>query len=125
MHHSQNIHSERLTAIESQHVATNLTLLCGPSFWPPALAIGFNAFLRPASGLAVFRIPTPTEPYGRRVALGLMRVYGSRNMAIGLSVLAMWYYSQFKVMGLACLAGCIMTTTDGFVAREVVGGKEW
>lgn len=90
------------------------------------LVIRTTALLRPASILtSIFHFPLPTTPYERRLALGLMRVYGSRNVTIGLISVALWSYGQFAVMGWACLAGVIMTVTDGLVARAVVSGKEW
>lgn len=89
------------------------------------LTLGLNALIRPSSGLAVFQIPPPKDPYGHKIALGLIRVYGARNTTLGLCVLAMWYYSRFEVMGWACLVSCLMIVTDGFVAREVIGRTEW
>lgn len=89
------------------------------------LTIGLNALLRPSSGLAVFQIPPPREPYGHKVALGLIRIYGARNTTLGACVLAMWYYSDFRMMGWACLGSCLMALTDGFVARNIVGRTEW
>lgn len=114
-----------IAATEPDNVNITLSLVRGFSLRPPAPRDRTNALLRPASGLAVFQSPVPTEPYGRKLALGLMRMYGSRHTTFGLSALAMWYHSQFQVMGWACLAGCIMTITDGLVAKELVGGKEW
>lgn len=49
------------------------------------LAIGLNALLRPASGLSVFQIPALSGSHGRKAAVGLMRLYRSRNRALGAS----------------------------------------
>lgn len=90
--------------------------------------LGLNALFRPASALAIFQFPAPSNAYAHTLALGLMRIYGARNASIGLSCLAMWYEKQWRVMGWTFLAGCLMTLTDGFVAREVLGsgtGAEW
>lgn len=89
------------------------------------LGLGINALLRPASALAIFQARAPTDPYARDLVFGLLRIYGARNAAIGLSTLAMWYHEQFKLIGWTFLAGCLIMITDGFVAKELVGGAEW
>ena len=60
-----------------------------------------------------------------------MRLFGARDIAVGLTTLAIWYYgdgrggANHKVLGLAMLAGSLIVAVDGWVSRLVIGKGEW
>ena len=58
-----------------------------------------------------------------------MRLFGVRDLAIGLSVLSIWYYGEgasgYKMLGCAMLAGALMVAVDGSVSRDVTGKGVW
>jgi hypothetical protein len=88
-------------------------------------ALGVNAILRPASALSLLSFPEPRDPEGRRLALSLMRIYGARNMAVGLSTLAAWAGGDRRALALTMLAQLPMAVVDGFVSRAQIGAREW
>ena len=91
--------------------------------------IGFGALIRPQIGLTIFSFPAPTSPNDQTLVLGLMRIFGARDLAVGLTTLAIWYYRQGiagdKALGCAMLAGGLLVATDGWVSKEVIGKDEW
>lgn len=86
-------------------------------------AVGIGALFRPQWGVNLWTFPTPANPKDKLVVHGLMHVFGSRDLAVGLSGLLAWYYAEgnYKPLGGIMLAGTVMVITDGFVARKVNG----
>ncbi|GFZ50537.1 hypothetical protein JCM24511_08294 [Saitozyma sp. JCM 24511] len=89
------------------------------------IALGINALIRPSSPLELLGWPIPTDPYGKKLALNLMRVYGGRNIALGLSMAIPAYFGHRKALGWMVLGSSVVAIVDGFVSRDVIGGGEW
>lgn len=87
--------------------------------------LGINAILRPASALSLFDFPTPSQPEGQRLARSLMQIYGSRNVAVGLTTLAIWSSGDRHLLGLVMFALTQIAIVDGFVSRAQIGRGQW
>ncbi|RSH90801.1 hypothetical protein EHS25_009976 [Saitozyma podzolica] len=86
------------------------------------IALGINALIRPSSPLELLGWPIPTDPYGKKLALNLMRVYGGRNIALGLSMAIPAYFGHRKALGWMVLGSSVVAIVDGFQAERQ--GKE-
>ena len=90
---------------------------------------GLAALVRPQLGHTVFSFPKPTTPRDQNLVLGLFRIFGVRDLAIGLTTLAIWHYGEgaagYKTLGVAMLTGGLLVATDGWVSKEVIGKGEW
>lgn len=88
---------------------------------------GLNSVLRPASGLALlgFPLPPPEQRSGRLLSLSLTRMTGVRQTVLGLSVLALWWAGEHRLMGVIMLVNSPVAIVDGFVSRWQTGGGEW
>lgn len=87
--------------------------------------LGVNALLRPRSGLEVFQFPLPASPEARKLTDNLLRIYGARDISIGLSTLIAWYFGDRKVLGWIIISGCVVTAVDGWVSKLQIGRGEW
>ena len=56
---------------------------------------------------------------------GLIQIYASRDIAIGLATLAMWYHGSNNALAYSMFAGCVITGTDGWVSKKLIGKGEW
>ena len=97
-----------------------------PILPPTLLSItGLVAIINPSQRLALFEFPSPINTKDRELAHGLVRVAAARDLAFGLTSLATWYFGSRQAFGCALLTGALLTATDGFVSRRVIGGNEW
>ena len=96
-------------------------------------AIGICAILRPQLGLSILQFPTPTAPKVRTLVHGLIRIYGARDLAIGLTTLAIWHFGGAgqgnevgcMILGCSTLAGVLLVAVDGWMSKVVIGRGEW
>lgn len=103
-----------------------------PYFYQGAFAMAFlpsifglNAVLRPEAAMRSVQFPVPADPEARKLSRGLMRIYGSRNIAITYLILLAHRTGDRKLTGLSLAVGVYMALVDGFVSRSVIGGGEW
>ena len=96
-------------------------------------AIGVTALLSPDTALTkIFEFPNVRGIQDRKTVSGLLQIFGIRDLALGLSVLAAWYHgcrhgdnTGYKTLGSILLLGCLVSITDGLVSRKVIGKGEW
>ncbi|KAJ4243830.1 hypothetical protein NW762_014708 [Fusarium torreyae] len=88
------------------------------------VSLGLNATVRPNAHLKSLEFPVPTEPQAKKFSQALMRIWGIRNITVGLLISLIWTTRDEVLMGKALLATIGMPITDGFVSRIVIGGGE-
>lgn len=86
---------------------------------------GFNALFNPEKMMASAQFPVPKEPEGRKMALSLMRFFGTRNIGISYLLLLNWMRGDEKQIGLGLFTGLWMSFMDGLISRWQIGGGEW
>lgn len=87
--------------------------------------LGLNALLRPNAVLEETKFPASAEPAARKTPLGLLQIYGIRNVSVSYLLYLLWSTGDEKLFGMGMLAGVAMTFTDGLVFKAVTGGGEW
>ncbi|GAA5906796.1 hypothetical protein JCM6882_006832 [Rhodosporidiobolus microsporus] len=88
---------------------------------------GVNAFRDPAHALSVFHfdLPSPTlSPSDHQLVVSLLRVYGARDIFMGVVTFATAYYGSRKALGWVMLSGAAVAAVDGAVCWRANGG-EW
>ena len=93
------------------------------SFFPTI--VGLRILIEPQFALRVLQFPTPSSAADRNLVYGLVRLFGARDLAIGVTAMALWYYGHRKSLGAAILSGAILTVTDGIVSGQVIGKGQW
>ncbi|KAF5241194.1 hypothetical protein FANTH_9190 [Fusarium anthophilum] len=88
------------------------------------VGLGLNATLRPNNHLKSLEFPIPTEPLAKKFSLALMRIWGIRNITVGVLISIIWKTGDEKLMAKALGAALAMPITDGFVSRIIIGGGE-
>lgn len=92
------------------------------------LGFGVNAILRPRAGFEQFEFKYPAKAEDRKLIDGLMLIYGIRNVCMGFSMLAAWYFGAREVLGYSLIAGSVVAFVDGIANRAVLGygqGQHW
>ncbi|KAH7182066.1 hypothetical protein DER46DRAFT_587801 [Fusarium sp. MPI-SDFR-AT-0072] len=88
------------------------------------VGLGLNATLRPNDHLRRLEFPIPTEPLATKFSLALMRIWGIRNITVGVLISFIWATGDEILMAKALSAALAMPITDGFVSRIIIGGGE-
>lgn len=88
------------------------------------ISLGTNAILRPSNHLKSLGFPMPSELQAKTYSHALMRVWGVRNISVGLIIALLWTTGDERLMGKGLCAALILPITDGFVSRLVIGGGE-
>ncbi|KAG4266528.1 hypothetical protein FPRO04_11131 [Fusarium proliferatum] len=88
------------------------------------VGLGLNATLRPNDHLQRLEFPIPTEPLAKKFSLALMRIWGIRNITVGVLISIIWTTGDENLMAKALSAALAMPITDGFVSRIIIGGGE-
>ncbi|KAF4954277.1 hypothetical protein FSARC_12187 [Fusarium sarcochroum] len=88
------------------------------------VSLGLNATLRPDAHLKSLEFPVPTEPLAKKFSYALMRIWGIRNITVGLLISFIWTGGDERLMGKALVTAMGMPITDGFVSRHLIGGGE-
>ena len=92
------------------------------------LGFGINAILRPRAGFEIFEFEYPKTAKDRTLIDNLMVIYGIRDVFMGVSMLAAWYYGAREVLGWSLVAGSVVAFVDGVANKAVLGhgqGKHW
>ncbi|KAF5975583.1 hypothetical protein FCOIX_7623 [Fusarium coicis] len=88
------------------------------------VGLGLNATLRPNDHLQRLEFPIPTEPLAKKFSLALMKIWGIRNITVGVLISVIWTTGDENLMAKALSAALAMPVTDGFVSRIIIGGGE-
>lgn len=89
------------------------------------IALGTNAIFRPRSALGLFDFSPVKDAEAQKLIDNLMRIYGARDLAYGLSVLIAWYYGHREALGWIFVAGTIIALVDAWATRLQKGKGEW
>lgn len=87
--------------------------------------INLYGVLQPRATLAALGFPLPLAPTDRTLVGGITRMFCGTRVALGVTMLAMWYHRDHKALGVSMVAGSIMAIVDGIVSRSVTGKGEW
>lgn len=94
-------------------------------------ATGAAGILQPQMLLNVLEFPGGSTTQDQKTVIGLTRLLAARDLAMAAPGLAIWYYGRNgtigdsnKLLGIVMLLGSVVTTTDGFVSKAVIGRKE-
>jgi hypothetical protein len=88
------------------------------------IGLGLNASFRPDAHLKNLEFPVPTEPLAKKFSHALMRIWGIRNISVGLLISTIWATGDENLMAKALCISLALPITDGFVSRIVIGGGE-
>ncbi|KAF5010616.1 hypothetical protein FDECE_3218, partial [Fusarium decemcellulare] len=77
------------------------------------VGLGLNASLRPDAHLKSLEFPVPSEPLAKKFSHALMRIWGIRNISVGLLISIIWTTSDEKLMAKALGAALTLPITDG------------
>jgi hypothetical protein len=99
-------------------------LLAGGIISVLPICLGINGIFRPQSARAILGLPEPA-PADRKLVHGLVRLYGVRNLSMGMASAIMTYFGHTKALAWYMLGSSVVAFVDGFVAKEVTGTGEW
>ena len=88
------------------------------------VAMGTNATLRPNAHLKSLEFPVHSEPQLKKLNHALMRIWGIRNISVGLLLSILWTTGDERLMGMGLCVSLGLPITDGFVSRLLIGGGE-
>lgn len=88
-------------------------------------ALGINAILRPRAALGLLEFAAPKEPESQKLVDNLMRIYGGRDVAIGVPLLLAWYFEDRKILGWLLITGAFTASVDAWATRLQNGKGEW
>lgn len=88
-------------------------------------SINIYGLYRPRWTLIQLGFLLTIAPTDRSLVEGITRMFCGTRIAVGVSMLGMWYYGNTEALGLSVLAGPVMATVDGFASRSAVGKGEW
>ena len=89
------------------------------------LGLGINAIVRPRSALSLLEFSAPKEPESQKLVDNLMRIYGGRDVAIGVPILLAWYFEDRKILGWLLITGAFTATVDAWATKLQNGKGEW
>ena len=98
----------------------NITLPLSLFLFP----LGLNASFRPEAHLTALEFPIPKDAEAKKFAYALMRIWGIRNISVGLLLTLIWSSGDEKLMAKALGVTILLPVTDGFVSRIIIGGGE-
>lgn len=102
--------------------------LSASAFGAIFVAFGINAILRPLNGLSFFPY-APPEPsasgHTHQLVDDLMKIYGVRDIFMGVAIWAAAAYGNSKVLGWIMVAGSSVAFADGAIVRASSPGGEW
>jgi hypothetical protein len=84
--------------------------------------IGINGLLRPAAVIEAVQFPIPTATEPKELAFALTRLLAARNTVISMTLLAIWYRGDRKLLGWAMLLLGSFPVVDAMVSYNLIGG---
>ncbi|CEF73941.1 unnamed protein product [Fusarium graminearum] len=88
-------------------------------------SLGLNASFRPNSHLKALEFPIPKDPEAKKFSRALMRIWGIRNISVGLLIALIWSTGDETLMAKALSLTIALPVTDGFVSRILIGGVQY
>ncbi|CZS77209.1 unnamed protein product [Fusarium graminearum] len=85
-------------------------------------SLGLNASFRPNAHLKALEFPIPKDPEAKKFSRALMRIWGIRNISVGLLIALIWSTGDETLMAKALSLTIALPVTDGFVSRILIGG---
>jgi hypothetical protein len=89
------------------------------------IALGVNAILRPRSGLSILEFAAPKEPETQKLVDNLIRIYGARDVAIGVPILLSWHFGDRRLLGWLLITGAFTACVDAWATKLQNGKGEW
>lgn len=89
------------------------------------LCLGINALIQPRSALSVLEFAPPSSDADKKLVDNLLRLYGVRDVFLGLSIITVTFLGHKKATGWLLLWGSGVVTMDGVVAGDQIGRGEW
>ena len=97
--------------------------------------VGVASLLYPRKGIEAFGLKPVADRDGMKLVEGAWRVYGIRNLTMGLNSLAIWYIGRGttgperqlwnKIVGLTSILAIGIPLVDGWVCEEQTGRGGW
>lgn len=69
--------------------------------------------LNPRGALNQLGFPVPISPSDQKLVNGMTRMFATTRICAGITTLAMWYFKNYKALGVSMVSGCIMAISDG------------
>jgi hypothetical protein len=91
------------------------------------LTLGLMGIFTPRAILELWGIKNTAATSAKEQTLSesLIRLYGLRNAALGLMILAVRNFADSRTLGWVVLADLIVPIGDGFVQKQCTGYGEW
>ncbi|KAF5023433.1 hypothetical protein F66182_4533 [Fusarium sp. NRRL 66182] len=89
------------------------------------VSLGLNAIVRPDAHLRNLEFPVQSETQARGLSHALMRIWGVRNISVGLMIGLIWTTNDETLMAKGLCAALPLPIMDGFVSRMLIGGGEF
>ncbi|CAD0091546.1 unnamed protein product [Aureobasidium vineae] len=91
------------------------------------LALGLTGVFQPRVMLQeVWGFKPSTKPGEEQLLIeSLMQLYGVRNIALGLMILAVRTLADSRTLGWVLMTDILVAIGDGFVQKRCTGGGEW
>lgn len=86
---------------------------------------GLSALIQPEATLKLIEFPQAATPQDKRLTASVMRIYGTRNIAISYLLALIWSTNGPEVMALGLFVGLWMATADGLISKRLTGGGQW
>lgn len=90
------------------------------------LTLGLTGVFRPQTMLSVWGVETSvTSAKDQTLIEALMQLYGARNIALGIMILAVRNLGDSRTLGACVLADSIVALVDGFAQKKATRGGQW
>ncbi|THX32582.1 hypothetical protein D6D10_08054 [Aureobasidium pullulans] len=90
------------------------------------LTLGLIGILRPYVMLNVWEVDTSViAAKEKNLIEALIQLYGLRNVALGLMIVAVRSFADSRTLGSVVMCGLIVAFGDGFLQKRLTGGGEW
>ena len=75
--------------------------------------------LNPRGALNQLGFPVPISPSDQTLVNGVVRMFATTRICVGVSTLGMWWFGNHKALGISMVVGCVMAISDGYVTLSV------
>ncbi|WPH04801.1 Hypothetical protein R9X50_00769700 [Acrodontium crateriforme] len=106
----------------SQSASLLNTAAVGAAF---SLALGVIGTVNPAGAFELFEFAPPPKPEDLKLATNMFLFWGSRDLYMGITTLAAWYFGDNKSLGWMYLAAAMVAGTDVVQSKRQLGKIVW
>ncbi|CAD0096382.1 unnamed protein product [Aureobasidium mustum] len=91
------------------------------------VTLGLIGVFRPQVMLQdIWGFKTSTKPGQDQLVIeSLMQLYGMRNVALGLMILAVRTFADSRTLAWVLMSDMLVAIGDGFIQKKATGGGEW